>query len=94
MASPSSSREIADQAVALANGTDSERAGAHAALIRLAGDATGPLEQARKLLVRRIRIRSDDYSATSGLTLLNATLSQLGPRDDMEWQPRVWRLPR
>jgi hypothetical protein len=97
VASPKSSnaaRDIADRAVALASGDgDSDRAGAPAALIKLAGDETGPLELARQLLVRRIRTRSDDFPATSGLSLINIALSQLGPRDDLEWQPRVWRIP-
>jgi hypothetical protein len=35
-----------------------------------------------------------DSRATSGLMLLNAALSQIGKKDDFEWQPRVWRLPR
>jgi hypothetical protein len=90
--SADSAREIADKAVSLAGngaGADSQ-----AALIKLAGDSSTPLEQARELLVSRIRTRSDDFSATSGLMLLNATLSQIGKKDDLEWQPRVWRLPR
>jgi hypothetical protein len=88
------SLEIADRAVALANGTDDDLAGARATLIKLAGDKAGPLEQARELLVRRIRLRSDDFPATSGLSLLNATLSKLGKIDDVEWKPKVWRFPR
>ncbi len=88
-------RDIADQAVTLASRGDGGdgRAQARATLIESAGDQAGPLELARKLLVRRIRIRSDDYAATSGLSLLNTALSQLGPRDDLEWKPRVWRIP-
>jgi hypothetical protein len=90
--SADSAREIADKAVSLAgNGTAAD---SRAALIRLAGDSSTPLEQARELLVRRIRTRSDDFGATSGLMLLNAALSQIGKKDDFEWQPRVWRLPR
>jgi hypothetical protein len=94
-------REIADQAVALAlatgtgtgTGTGGDHAGDRAALLKLAGDEAGPLEEARELLVRRIRTRSDDYPATSGLSLLNATLSMLGKEDPVEWQPRKWRIP-
>ena len=87
------SREIAERAVALATGTDGDHAGDRAALIELAGNEVGPLEQAREVLVRRIRTRSDDFPATSGLALLNATLSKFGKRDDVEWQPRKWRIP-
>jgi hypothetical protein len=94
MAAANVSREIADRAVSLAAGSDDDLAGARAALIKLAGDEAGPLEQARDVLVRRIRMRSNDFPATSGLSLLNATLSKLGKVDDMEWQPRKWHLPR
>jgi len=87
-------RDIADRAVALSTGGDGDPAGDRAALIKLAGDAAGPLEQARQLLVRRIRQRSDDFGATSGLSLLNATLSEVGKVDDVAWKPRHWRLPR
>jgi hypothetical protein len=87
-------RDIADRAVALATGSDKDRADAPAALIKLAGDTAGPLEQARQVLVRRIRQRSDDYAATSGLTLLNSTLAEVGKVDDLEWKPRKWILPR
>ncbi len=92
--SADSAREIADKAVSLAGNGAGAGADCRAALIKLAGDSSTPLEQARDLLVRRIRTRSDDFSATSGLMLLNATLSQIGKKDDLEWQPRVWRLPR
>ncbi len=91
---PSSSLEIADRAVALANAGDKDLAGARATLITLAGDQAGPLEQARELLVRRIRLRSNDFPATSGLSLLNAALGALGKVDDVQWKPRKWRLPR
>jgi len=46
------------------------------------------------VLVRRIRLRSDDFQATSGLSLINAALGQVGWADPMEWQPKKWRLPR
>jgi hypothetical protein len=93
------SREIADRAVALATDDRAAREGvqdgkgASATLIKMAGNEVGPLEQAREVLVRRIRTRSNDFSATSGLSLLNKTLSTLGHRDDMEWQPKKWRIP-
>ena len=94
MAPTSTPRDIADRAVALSTGSDEDLASARTTLIKLAGNVTGPLEQARELLVRRIRQRSDDYPATSGLSLLNATLSKVGKVDDLEWQPRKWRFPR
>jgi hypothetical protein len=87
-------RDIADRAVALAAGSDNELAAARTTLIKLAGDAAGPLELARDVLVRRIRLRSDDFPATSGLSLLNAALSKLGKEDNLEWQPKHWRFPR
>lgn len=92
--SASSAREIADKAVALAGDRASDGARSRAALITQAGDEQAPLERARDLLVRRIRMRSDDFPATYGLSLLNAALSQLGKKDDVAWKPRVWKLPR
>jgi hypothetical protein len=92
--SANSAREIADKAVALAGNGGGDPARSREALLTLAGDEQVPLEQARELLVRRIRMRSDDFSATSGLSLLNAALSQLGKKDDVAWKPRVWKLPR
>jgi len=94
VATTSTPRDIADRAVALATGSDADLTKARATLIKLAGDTAVPLEQARDLLVRRIRQRSDDFSASSGLSLLNATLSKVGKVDKLEWQPRTWRLPR
>jgi hypothetical protein len=91
--SASTPREIADKAVSLAADGAGDRTKDRAALIDLAGDLALPLEQARQLLVGRIRMRSDDFSATSGLTLLNTALSQVGKIDDLEWQPRKWKLP-
>jgi hypothetical protein len=92
---PANSSEIAERAVALASAGSGERDRdqARATLIEMAGDKAGPLEEARKLLVSRIRMRSDDFPATGGLSLLNATLSKLGWTDAVEWQPRVWRIP-
>jgi hypothetical protein len=88
------SREIADRAVALATSNDGDQKEDTAELLELAGNEAGPLEEARRLLVRRIRTRSDDFQATAGLSLLNAALSQLGKRDDLAWTPRQWRIPR
>ncbi|MGH9125404.1 MAG: hypothetical protein ACRDZ8_11870 [Acidimicrobiales bacterium] len=87
-------RDIADKAVALATGSDKERTGAADALIKLAGNERDPLEQARKVLVGRIRIRSDDFGATAGLTVLNTALSKIGYEVQAQWKPRKWLLPR
>jgi len=46
------------------------------------------------LLVRRIQARSDDYEATAGLTLLNAAIATAGPKAEVTWKPKKWRLPR
>jgi hypothetical protein len=94
VATASTPREIADKAVSLATGDAGDLSKARSTLIDLAGDVALPLEQARELLVRRIRTRSDDFAATAGLSLLNGTLSQVGKVDDLEWQPRRWKLPR
>jgi hypothetical protein len=94
VAAPKTPRDIADRAVALSTGSDKDRNGGPTALIKLAGNTAEPLEQARELLVRRIRQRSDDYDATRGLSLLNSALSNLGKVDDLAWKPRVWHLPR
>lgn len=94
MAAPKTPRDIADRAVALSTGSDKDRDGGAATLVKLAGNTAGPLEQARELLVRRIRQRSDDFDATRGLALLNSALSNLGKDDDLAWKPRSWRLPR
>jgi len=63
-------------------------------LIRLAGDDTSMLTDARDVLVRRIRLRSDDYAATGGLTLLNAAIAGAGWHGDFTWKPRNWKQPR
>jgi hypothetical protein len=86
------SNQISDRAIALAPGGERDKAVTE--LIGLAGDVAGPLEDARDVLVRRIRLRSDDFSATAGLSLINAALGRVGWADPMEWQPRKWRLPR
>ena len=86
------SNQISDRAIGLAPDPDRDKSVSE--LIGLAGDKAGPLEAARDVLVRRIRLRSDDFSATSGLSLINAALAKIGWVDPMEWQPRKWRLPR
>ncbi len=86
------SNPISNRAMALA--ADGGGPAAVAELIGLAGEKPAPLETARDVLVRRIRLRSDDFQATSGLSLINAALGQVGWADPMEWQPRKWRLPR
>jgi len=78
------SNPISDRAMALAAGGD--RATAVTELIGLAAEQALPLEEARDILVRRIRLRSDDYQATSGLSLINAALGQVGWADPMEWR--------
>ena len=87
-----SSTEISERAIALA--ADADRDGAVTALMTLAGDDAVGLAGARDVLVRRIRIRSDDFPATSGLTLVNSALSRVGWHDDHAWKPRKWKLPR
>ncbi|MDP9073233.1 MAG: hypothetical protein M3N98_03480 [Actinomycetota bacterium] len=91
MAAPN---QISDRALALSEGGPDDRDKSVAELISLAGQASGPLEVARDVLVRRIRIRSDDFPASSALSLVNAALGQVGWADPVEWQPRKWRLPR
>ena len=87
-----SSTEISERAIALA--ADADRKGAVTALMTLSGDTAAGLEGARDILVRRIRIRSDDFEATSGLSLVNSALGQVGWHDDNSWQPKKWKLPR
>jgi hypothetical protein len=60
-------------------------------LIRLAEGRRSTLEQARGELVDRIRLRSDDYAATAGLTLLNAALAEVGWPAAIIWEPRRGR---
>lgn len=78
---------IVERAVALA-GSDADRPGALGELIQLAGNDQARLEVARQALVRRIRLRSDDFAASGGLTLVNAALSRLGRQGDFTWKPR------
>jgi hypothetical protein len=83
--------DLAERAIALA--TSGDRNGAVSELAGSAGDVDS-LERARDLLVQRIHARSDDYQATAGLTLLNAAIAAVGPRAEVTWKPKKWRLPR
>ena len=85
------STDLAERAIALA--TSGDRNGAVNELVESAGDVDA-LEEARGLLVRRIQARSDDYEATAGLTLLNAAIATAGPKAEVTWKPKKWRLPR
>ena len=87
-----SSDQISERAIALA--TEDNRDGAANELIRLADNQISALEGARDILVRRIRLRSDDYAATKGLTLINQAIAKVGWPDPVEWKPRKWRIPR
>jgi hypothetical protein len=87
-----STNEISARAIELADGRDGKSAVDE--LVRLAGGDVAALEAARKDLVGRLRRRSNDYAATSGLTLVNAALSETGWADPVEWQPRKWRIRR
>jgi hypothetical protein len=84
-----STDQISERAMAL--GPDADRAKSVTELIGLASAEPGPLEAARDVLVRRIRIRSDDYVATSGLSLINAALGQVGWPAESTWEPRKGR---
>jgi hypothetical protein len=87
---------IADRAVALAAASHVGGAGGGeelGELIRLADDDAVRLVEARDVLVRRIQLRSDDYAATGGLTLLNAAIAGVGWHGDFTWKPRNWKLP-
>ena len=83
--------DLAERAIALA--TSGDRNGAVSDLVESAGDVDA-LEEARDLLVRRIQARSDDYEATAGLTLLNLAIAAAGPKAEVTWKPKKWRLPR
>jgi len=87
-----SSNQISERAIELAG--DGDRESAVNELFRLVGDDVASLELARHALVGRLRRRSDDYAATQGLTLINATFSRIGWTDPVEWQPRKWRIRR
>ncbi len=89
--------EVAERAIALGSaalGSSTDRHGSVSELIRLAQNDIQTLEEARGMLVRRLQLRSDDYAATGGLTLINAAIGSVGWPDPMEWKPRRWLLPR
>jgi hypothetical protein len=83
---------ISERAIALA--AEGNKDAAINELIRLAGDDPGPLEAARKVLVKRLGMNSNDYAASTGLTLVNAALATVGWSDPVAWKPRVWRISR
>jgi hypothetical protein len=87
-----STKQISERAIELAG--DGDRDHAVDELVRLVGGDVAVLELARHALVSRLRRRSDDYAATQGLTLINATFSRIGWADPVEWQPRKWRIRR
>jgi hypothetical protein len=87
-----SANRIADRAVALA--ADGNRDGVVGQLIRLAEGNRASLEEARDALVRRISMRSDDYEATGGLTVINAALAEVGWPAGITWESRRTRPRR
>jgi hypothetical protein len=80
---------IADQAVALASvtGTGSRTTDEAVGELASAGDRNA-LEGARADLLGRIQQRSDDYAATSALTLVNKALAVVGWADPFSWKHR------
>jgi hypothetical protein len=82
---------IVERAVALTAGgraTD----GAARELVTLAGTEPGPLLEARRLLVDRLTHHGDDYDASRALTVVNASIAELGWHGDHTWTPRPRRL--
>jgi hypothetical protein len=86
------SDQIADEAVRLAERGDRDVAVKE--LVLLADGDTQRLEAAREVLVGRLRLSTDDYSATKGLVVVNAAIARAGWVDPVEWKPRKWRIPR
>ena len=86
------SNQISERAVAL--GTPAERDAGARELVILAGGDIRVLEDARNELVARVRLRSNDFEATSGLRVLNAAIALAGWPDPVAWKPRRWRIPR
>jgi hypothetical protein len=80
------SNTLGARATALAASSDHDRAVQE--LIRLAAGRRSTLEQARSELIGRIRLRSDDYEATAGLTLLNSALAEVGWPAAITWERR------
>lgn len=77
---------IADKAAELAGLGD--RAAAVAALLAASGPDRPALEEARDRLAARLHHRSDDWSATGALTVVNAALSNLPRNDPLDWRVR------
>jgi hypothetical protein len=80
---------MADHAVALAGAADAGSKTPDEVVRELAagGDRDG-LERARADLLSRIYQRSDDYGATSALTLVNKALAAVGWSDPSNWKHR------
>ena len=80
---------MADHAVALASAAGAGSRTPEEVVGELAadGDREG-LERARADLLSRISRRSDDYGATSALTLVNKALARVGWADPSNWKHR------
>lgn len=80
---------IADHAVRLASvtGTGSRTTDEAVGELASASDREA-LEGARTDLLSRIQQRSDDYAATSALTLVNKALAVVGWADPYSWKHR------
>ena len=63
-------------------------------LARHAEQRRDALEAARDQLVGRIQTRSDDFEASSALSIVNAALARIGAPDGLAWEPKRWKLPR
>jgi hypothetical protein len=81
-------RAVALGAAGTGPGAGQGRDAALGELIRMAGEQPEPLHQARAVLVGRVRQQSGDYTATGGLTLINAAIARLGWHGDHTWKPR------
>jgi hypothetical protein len=80
---------IAERAVALAGGSGASSLEVDQAARSLAGSADRrALEGAQTELVRRVRLRSDDYQATAGLSLVNKALALTGWQNPYDWKHR------
>jgi hypothetical protein len=86
-APPSSEQRLIDLAAALGQpGVDKEAAARQ--LIDSAGGDRHALEQARNAYARRLHGRSDDWTATAALSLLNRALTDSGWIDPFDWKGR------
>lgn len=80
---------IAERAVALAGGSGASSLEVDQAVKSLAESADrSSLEVAQAELVRRVRLRSDDYQATAGLSLVNRALALTGWQNPYDWKHR------